>query len=63
MTKISEANLNNAGLQKELAWRLATDKSIRQPDLKLAEMLATCANEAAGGKDANIVDTFETQQS
>jgi thiol-disulfide isomerase/thioredoxin len=58
MARISEANLKNAGLQNDLAWRLVTDKSIQQPDLKLAGVLATRANEAAGGKDANIVDTL-----
>jgi thiol-disulfide isomerase/thioredoxin len=58
MASLSEANLKNSELQNELAWRLVTDKSIKQPDLKLAETLATRANEAAGGKDSNILDTL-----
>jgi len=62
MTKISEANLKNAGLQNQLAWRLVTDKSIKQPDLKLAETFANRANEAAGGKEAYILDTVARVQ-
>jgi thiol-disulfide isomerase/thioredoxin len=58
MASVSEANLGNAALQNEFAWRLATDKSIHQPDLKLAETFATRANEAAGGRDASILDTL-----
>jgi len=57
MEKISESSPKNALLQNELAWRLVSDKSIKQPDLGLADTLATRANEAAGGKDANILDT------
>ena len=58
MGRMSEANLKNSGLQNQLAWRLVSDKSIKQPDLALAETLANRANEAAAGKEANILDTL-----
>jgi hypothetical protein len=52
--KISEANKDNAMLQNELAWRIATDKGIKQRDLDLAETIANRANEAAKGKDPAV---------
>jgi tetratricopeptide (TPR) repeat protein len=58
MARLSDANPKDANLQNDLAWQLVTDKTIKQPDLKLAEMLATRANAAAGGKDASILDTL-----
>jgi thiol-disulfide isomerase/thioredoxin len=55
--KISEANQDNAMLQNDLAWRIATDPRIKQRDLDVAETIANRANEAAKGKDAAILDT------
>ena len=57
ISKISEANKDNAMLQNELAWRIATDPSIQQRDLKVAELCAQRANEAAQGTDPGILDT------
>jgi thiol-disulfide isomerase/thioredoxin len=54
----SDANKDNAGLQNELAWAMLMDKRIKQRDLALAEKIAMRANDAAEGKDANIIDTL-----
>jgi thiol-disulfide isomerase/thioredoxin len=56
--KISEMHADNPGLQNELAWQMLTDKNIKQRDLPLAEKIAMRANDAAQGKDANILDTL-----
>jgi tetratricopeptide (TPR) repeat protein len=48
----------NAQMQNELAWRLLTDKKLKDPDLKLAEKIAVRANEAAEGKQPAILDTL-----
>ena len=37
---------------------MLTDKSIKQRDLALAEKIAMRANDAAQGKDANVLDTL-----
>lgn len=55
---ISEAHKNNAQLQNQLAWQTASDKQIEQRDLELAQTIATRANDAAKGKDPNILDTL-----
>jgi thiol-disulfide isomerase/thioredoxin len=55
--KISDAHKDNAMLQNQLAWQIATDPQIKERDLKVAETCANRANEATNGKDANIVDT------
>jgi thiol-disulfide isomerase/thioredoxin/Flp pilus assembly protein TadD len=55
--QISDAHKNISGLQNELAWQIVSDKTIEKPDLGLAEMLANRANEAAKGKNADILDT------
>ena len=39
-SKISEQSAENAMLQNELAWKIATDTSIKQRDLPLAETMA-----------------------
>ncbi len=54
---ISEAHKDNAMLQNQLAWQIATDPKIKQRDLDLADTIAKRANDAAQGKDANILDT------
>jgi len=56
--EISDDNKDNAGLQNELAWQILTDRRIKQRDLALAEKIATRANDAAQGKDPNIIDTL-----
>jgi len=58
VTKISDAQKDSALQQNELAWRILTDKNIEQRDLKLAETIATRANDAAKGKDPGILDTL-----
>jgi len=55
---VSETHKDDPELQNELAWRIATDKTIEQRDLALAETIATRANEAAKGKEAAILDTL-----
>jgi len=55
---ISEAHKNNAQLQNQLAWQIASDNQIEQRDLELAQTIATRANDAAKGKDPNILDTL-----
>ena len=56
--KVSEDNKDNAMLQNQLAWQIATDEKIEHRDLELAETIATRANEAAKGEDAAITDTL-----
>jgi len=56
--RLSDQHQGNPALQNELAWRIATEPSIEQRDLALAEKLATRANEAAKGKDPAILDTL-----
>jgi thiol-disulfide isomerase/thioredoxin len=55
--KISDANEDNARLQNELAWTIATMPDLEKRDLELAELIANRANKAAKGKDAGILDT------
>ncbi len=56
--QISEAHLDNATLQNEIAWRIATDEGIEKRNLALAETIAKRANEAAKGKEPGILDTL-----
>lgn len=55
--KTSEAHKDNADLQHQLAWQIASDDTIEQRDLNLAATIAARANEAAKGKDPGILDT------
>ena len=57
-SQISDANKDNAEVQDKIAWRIATDPTIEQRDLALAEKIATRGNEAAGGKDPSLFDTL-----
>jgi len=57
-SKVSEANKDNAVVQNQIAWRILTDDSIEQRDLKLAETLANRANEITKGNDAGVLDTL-----
>ncbi len=50
----SEAHKDNVEFQTQLAWMIASDDSIEQRDLKLAETIAGRANDAAKGKDAAV---------
>lgn len=55
---VSDANLDKAILQNELAWRILTDKSIETRDLPLAETLARRGVDASKGKDPSVLDTL-----
>jgi hypothetical protein len=56
--KISDADKDNATVQNELAWTIATMDGVEKRDLELAELIANRANKAAGGKDPAILDTL-----
>ena len=56
--KISETHKDDAMWQNSLAWQIATDKTIKQRDLVLAETIATRANAAAKGAVPNVLDTL-----
>jgi len=56
--KMSDAHKDDSGLQNYLAWQIVRDKTIEKPDLELAESLANRANEAAKGKDPEVLDTL-----
>jgi tetratricopeptide (TPR) repeat protein len=56
--KISDTHKDNASAQNELAWKMLTDTNIKERNLALAEKIAMRANDAAQGKDANILDTL-----
>ncbi len=57
-SKISDANLDEAMMQNDLAWQIAAGEGIKERDLKLAETFANRANEAARGRDPAIIDTL-----
>ena len=57
-SKVSDANKDNAVVQNQIAWRILTDDSIEQRDLKLAETLANRANDITKGNDAGVLDTL-----
>ncbi len=57
-SKVSEANLDNAMLQNQLAWRIATDDRIKERDLAVAETIARRAVKASEEKDPGILDTL-----
>jgi thiol-disulfide isomerase/thioredoxin len=56
--EISDSHKDNAMMQNELAWQIATDNNIKERDLKVAELLANRANDASHGKDAGTLDTL-----
>ena len=58
VSQISDENKDNARMQNELAWRIMTDKTIKERDLKLAEACAIRANEASEWKNAGVLDTL-----
>jgi len=57
MQKMSDAAPDNAMSQNDLAWRIATDPTIKERDLKLAASFAAKAQELSHGKDPAILDT------
>jgi thiol-disulfide isomerase/thioredoxin len=59
---LSDAEPDNAVLQNELAWTLATAKGLDQEGLALAEKTAQRANTAAKGKEPGILDTLARVQ-
>lgn len=59
---LSEANTDNAMLQNQIAWTIASDKGLEKRDLALAEKIAERGNKAAKGKDPNILDTLARVQ-
>jgi len=60
--KVSDKNTDNAMIQNQLAWDIATREGLEERDLKLAEKMAMRANAATGGKDAAILDTLARVQ-
>jgi thiol-disulfide isomerase/thioredoxin len=58
LTSLSDAHKDDAMLQNQWAWQILTSPDIKQRDLKVAELCANRANEAAKGKDANVLDTI-----
>jgi thiol-disulfide isomerase/thioredoxin len=57
-TRISDSHKDNAEMQNELAWRLATDKRLEQRNLDVAETIANRANDASKGNEPGILDTL-----
>lgn len=57
VAKVSEANQKDPMIQNQLAWQIAADPSIKNRDLKVAELCAMRAKEASQGKDPSILDT------
>jgi thiol-disulfide isomerase/thioredoxin len=59
---LSEKEPDNAMLQNQIAWTIATNKELEKRDLALAEKIAERANKAAQGKDPGILDTLARVQ-
>ena len=58
----ANAHPKNAWLQNALAWDIVAPETLEQRNLDLAGKLAERANQAVGGKDANILDTLARVQ-
>jgi tetratricopeptide (TPR) repeat protein len=56
--RLSESHSEDIMMQNELAWRIATRPGIVERDLDLAEKITRRANEAAKGKNAEVLDTL-----
>jgi len=56
--RLSDAHLDDAELQNELAWKIVTDGAIETRGLGIAEKIATRANNAAEGQVPSILDTL-----
>ncbi len=59
---ISDAHPDNAALQNELAWFIATQPGLEKRDLALAEKMAGRANKATQGKEPGVLDTLARVQ-
>lgn len=60
--RISDENKSDARIQNALAWEIATDSGLEKRDLNLAEKIAMRANDAAEGKDPDVLDTLARVQ-
>ena len=60
--RLSDAHPENAMLQNQLAWQIATHEGIKNRDLELAYKIAVRANDASGGQDSSIIDTVARVQ-
>jgi thiol-disulfide isomerase/thioredoxin len=56
--KVAEGTKGNAMMQNQIAWTLLTSEGIKGAALDAAHRIAVRANDAAGGKDAAILDTL-----
>jgi thiol-disulfide isomerase/thioredoxin len=56
--QLSDAHKEEAELQNEIAWFLATDSAVKNRNLSILEKIATRANDAAKAKDPAILDTL-----
>jgi thiol-disulfide isomerase/thioredoxin len=56
--QLSDGHKDEAMLQNDIAWQIATDPKIEQRDLKLAEKIATRANDASKGQNPAVLDTL-----
>jgi len=56
--QLSDAYPAEGMLQNEIAWSLMTHKAIAKPNVELADVAATRANEITKGKDPSILDTL-----
>ena len=59
---LSDTHPENAMLQNELAWTMVSQPGLENRDLTLAEKLARRANDAAQGKEPDILDTLARVQ-
>jgi thiol-disulfide isomerase/thioredoxin len=59
---MSDAHPDNAGLQNELAWFIASQPGLEKRDLALAEKMAGRASQATGGKEPAVLDTLARVQ-
>jgi thiol-disulfide isomerase/thioredoxin len=58
----SESHADNAELQNQMAWMVATQPGLENRDLAVGEKIAERGNKAAGGKNANLLDTLARLQ-
>lgn len=56
--KLAAMDTKNAEALNNIAWTILTDEGIKTRDVKFALKIAEAANKAAGGKKANILDTY-----
>lgn len=61
-SSLSDASPNDAYVQNQLAWTLATANGVDQQGVALAKKIADRANTASGGKESGILDTLARAQ-